>query len=134
MNYLGLQSELLTDPLARGYAGMTDIEAADNLNVADRTVNRSTLSGSEIFEAIDLTEWKGLSADAQARVRTVLELGDSIQVGPTTKARAFLLDAFGAGTTTRTNLVALVQQTVSRADELGLGFVRPGDVQFARTL
>jgi len=36
INYTALTSELTVDPLTRGYAGMTDQQAADSLNAVDR--------------------------------------------------------------------------------------------------
>jgi hypothetical protein len=48
--------------------------------------------------------------------------------------RAALLAVFGAGTTTRTNLGAAVQRTVSRAEELGISAPSQADVTEARGL
>ena len=42
-----LANELTNDPLARGYASMTDAEAAARLNTANRTVNRDKFSGDQ---------------------------------------------------------------------------------------
>lgn len=115
-----LASEIATDPLARGYAGMTDQQVADDLNTAYREIIRSNLSGSTIFNAIVPSEFSGLTADQQQLVRDVFSLGDAVDVGPGTNARTVLLDAFGAGTVTRDNLVAAVTVNVTRAEELNL--------------
>lgn len=119
-----LAAELTNDPLARGYAAMTDAQVAESLAVVDRPVERTTMRASEIFEAIVLSEYNALAAAKKAQVDRVLNLaGDDIPVGVTSKARAFMLDSFGAGSQTRTNLSALMTTTLSRAEELGLGTV-----------
>lgn len=127
-----LKTELTTDPLGRGYSGMTDAQAADSLNVADRAFDRTSLSGSEIYNALVPSEFQSLTAAQKEFVRDVFSLGDAIDVSTGTNARTVLLSAFGAGTTTRINLGALVASTRSRADELGLSRVREGTVADAR--
>lgn len=119
-----LLAELADDPLGRGYAAMSDAQVAESINTPDRTVERATMRAADIFEAVVLSEYNALTAARKAQVDRVLNLaGDDIPIGPTSKARAFLLDAFVAGSVTRTNLAAAAQQTVSRAVELGLGSV-----------
>jgi len=49
-------------------------------------------------------------------------------------AKSLEAELFGPGTDTRTNLAALKTRDVSRGEELGVGSIRTGDVQFARTL
>lgn len=132
--YQTIRDELDNDPLARGYAGMTDQQATDSLNTEDRSVDRETMSASEIFEAIEVAEWQALTADQKNQVEKVIQLGDNIQIGTGTKARAFLADAFGPATTTRATLLSLAQETISRAQELGLGTLVIGDIQNARAL
>lgn len=134
MNWGALREELSSDPLSREYAGMTDSDAADDLNTAYRDVTRGTLSGATIFNAIVPSEFGALTDAQQRFVRDVFSLGDAVDVGPGTNARTVLLDAFGTGTTTRDNLVAAVSVTISRASELGLGSVRGTDVKLARNL
>ena len=48
-----LRDELTTDPLARGYSGMSDKEAADDLNTEYRTTPKATITGDEAFTATD---------------------------------------------------------------------------------
>jgi hypothetical protein len=129
-----LVDELQNDPLTRNYAGMSNAQATASLNTADRVVERTTLSASEMFEAIDPAEYTSLSAADQDRVKLVLSLGDSIQISVGTKARTILEDVFAgvAGTNTRPALGALVNETKTRGEEIGFGKVREGDVQDAR--
>lgn len=115
-----LSIEITDDPLGRGYSTMTDQQVADDLNTAYREIIRSNLSGSTIFNAIVPSEFSALTADQQRFVRDVFSLGDAVDVGPNTNARTVLLNAFGAGTTTRDNLVAAVTFNVTRAEELDL--------------
>lgn len=103
-----LQAELTSGPLGRGYATMTDQQVADDLNSVSREVIESKLSGSTIFNAINPAEFAALTDQEKQFVRDVFSLGDAVDVGPDTNARTVLLDAFGAGTVTRDNLVAAV--------------------------
>ena len=132
--HIDLKDELDTDPLTRGYAGMTDAEVRDSINAADRTVDRETMSGSEIFEAIDVTEWSGRTADQKDDIKFVVSLGDQIQIASGTKARDMLQNALSGATNSIANLGSISTKAVSRAEELGLGFVKIGDVQKARAL
>lgn len=129
-----LVDEIQNDPLTRNYAGMDNAQLTASLNTADRTVERTTLSASEMFEAIDTGEYQALSAADQDRVKLVLGLGDAIQISSGTKARTILEDVFAgaAGTLTRPALGGLVNETKTRGEEIGFGRVREGDVQDAR--
>jgi len=137
-----LKDELINDPEALGYTvsptppgneadALTDLAL---INAVNRTVERPTMTASEIFEAIDVSDYSALADPARLKVEIVLGLGDSIQIAPGTKARSFLLDAFPspAADTTRNALAAAAQKTVSRAEELGFGAVKPGHIQLAR--
>lgn len=127
-----LRDELANDPLGRQYSSMTDAEAAADLNTAYRSRERTAISGSEIFNAIDPTEWGELSDAMKQHVRDVFSLGDAVDISSGSNARTVLLSAFGAETNTRQNLVDAVMESITRADELGLPIVREGDVERAR--
>jgi hypothetical protein len=128
-----LAAELTSDPLDWNYSMGTDQQVADLLNARTqvdhdalgfgttaRSVVRGNLTGSAIFNAIVPSEFTALTADQQRFVRDVFSLGDAVDVGPGTNARTVLLDAFGAGTTTRDNLIEAVTVYLSRAVELSL--------------
>ena len=132
--YEDLWNELNNDPLGRGYSGMTDQQAADDLNTVYRTRLRDTLDSAEIYEALDIAEFQGLSDAQKAYVRDVLGLGPDVQVGPNTKARTLFISLFGAQSQTITNLVASATEDISRATELGFPTVKPGHVTDARLL
>jgi hypothetical protein len=126
---LALRNELLNDPLGRGYSGMTLEQKITSLNTSNRPAPENThVSGADIFNAIVPSEFGSLTAANKDLVRDVFGLGDSINVSTGTNARTVLLNAFAAGTTTRTNLATLVTQTQSRASELGLPGVTATDV------
>ena len=135
-----LKDELVNDPETLGYsAPNAGVEADAIADVAllmavNRSVDRETMSGSEIFEAIDATEWQGRSAEQKDDIRLVIGLGDSIQISAGTKARAILQNALAGSTNSIAELGTISQKTVSRAEELGLGRVTIGDVQNARLL
>jgi len=133
MNYAILKTELTDDPLTRGYAAMSDQQAADSLNTANRSHLSDTLSSALLFENIDRTEFQALTAAMQSRVDRLLGLGEGIKVGPGSQARAELLAVFGGGSATAASLVAALTETVSRAQELGLPQLSAQMINNART-
>jgi len=126
-----LSDEITNDSLVRGYNTMTNAEVATSLNdTIDRPDVKQYLTGSDIFNATDDTEYAALAAaDKESWVR--LCAIDSIDtLSGIAKSRE--AELFGAGTATRTNLLAIRTTTISRAQELGLGSVNEGDVIQAR--
>lgn len=117
--WTALVNELANDPLPRGYGGMSDQQIYDSLLATNRD-NWIPLTGAQVLEAIDLSELNALAANKRANVDTVLALSGEIELGPGTKARAILQDAFGSLSTTATNLAAVANKQVSRAQELKL--------------
>lgn len=127
-----LANELTTDPLTRGYSGMTDQQAADSLNTVNRTRLRTHLSGSEIYEALDVSEFQSKTADQKQYIRDIIGLGGSVAVDANSKARTVLFAIFAAGSNTRANLTTIATVNISRATELGLETVSAGYVGEAR--
>lgn len=111
---------------------MSDAEAAADLNAAYRTRKRTYMSSAEIYEEIVPSEFQALSDAQKAYVRDILGLGEGVDVQPDSQARAVMIQIFGVGSTTLSNLAAALDESVSRAQELGLGTVTAGDVQRAR--
>ena len=126
-----LKAEITDDPLSRGYSGMNDLEVAGSLNTVNRPVTKTYLTGSEIFNATDYTEYGALTSDQQAswdRLCGVDQINISSGIAKGREA-----ELFGPGSVTRAALVALkVSPQVSRGTELGLGTVYEGNVQEAR--
>lgn len=130
MDFVILRNELINDPLGRGYAGMTDQQAADSLNVDNRSRERGVVPSYQIIDATVPAEWAALSAAEKQRYQTLTGAGQvNVRSG---NARAAFMAMFGAGTQTRSNLSALQNEQISRAAELGLEHVYPGHVGIAR--
>lgn len=128
-----LKTELTTDPLARGYSGMTTDQKITSLNAVDRTLPVDIVSGAQIYEAIDQGEFDALVDADKEKVDRITNLGDRIVVADAGRARNTLLAVFtvGAGPLTRTALAALKTRAVSRAEELGIGEVGVGLIENA---
>jgi len=124
-----LKTEIDTDPLARGYSGMSDAAVAVDINTVYRTVNKDTMTGTEVLNAIVKSEFNALTAENKQLVWDLIHLGT---LNPFGLEASLLTDAFGGGSSTITALAALRKTNVSRAEELGLGHVYEGHVQEAR--
>lgn len=137
-DFIKLKAELNTDPLARGYAGMTDDAAADSLNTADRARDRSALSGDELFNAAAAQELAALATGSNAQKQAFemfLSLCARDSIDPFGSANVRLVqEIFGAGSSTVPALAALRVETVSRAEELNIGEVTPPIVAHARSI
>ena len=130
MNYDVLMTELLAGhPVTGGYDVDNEV-AAGQLNAINCTQNVESVSGQEIFEAVNQADFIALSAGHKSLLYAIIGMGTILVNGTNTKAA--LLAMFGAGTPTRANLAALQKQDVSRAVELGLGEVLPGNVEEVR--
>ena len=127
---MSLKDELINDPLVRGYAAMTDEEAAADLNTVYRTRNRTSMTGDELFQQTDSEEWSGLT---EAKQSQWLAFCGRDSIDPFASANVALVqDIFGFGAGTLIALNAARLESISRADELGLGEVKIGHVQEAR--
>jgi hypothetical protein len=135
MDYQTLNTELTTDPLTRGYAGMTDQEAADDLNTVYRTRPRGSMNGDEIFAATDNTEFAGLT-EHKRQLWVSFTSKDIINAYEQTNID-FVDYIFGGGSTTKATLAGLRDEDISRAAELDLGYsgeITASHVNHARTL
>ncbi len=129
MDIAKLKAELTDDPESIGYSGMDNAAAAAALNTKNRTTNKTSLTGNELFTATDATEFAALT-DAKRSLwvgwcNTDRDPFDAANV-------AFFVYIFGEGSDTGTALGAIRLNDVSRASELGLGNVRAGNVAEAR--
>ena len=145
-----LSDELTNDPLARGYAGMTDEEATTDLNTEYRDVNypilidavnyaiRENGKWTQYREASELQTVSG-TYDNQS-MREFMDMFTGFTSLPEIDMQGVYMDgliddmvtegSMGAGVAAA--LKAFGVQTVSRGVELGLGTVRVGEVQDAR--
>ena len=128
MDLAALKNELTIDPAALGYAAMI---AAGNHNALATTlnlvragiaINRTIVPAYEIINATDAAEWTSATAAEKQRYQTIVGAG---QVDlSNANVRAMFQAMFGAGTTTRAALMALLTRTGSRGEQLfGAGTV-----------
>lgn len=131
MNYSDLKAEITDDPLGVGYSSMSDEEIATSLNSKDRSVDRESIAVDELFDALDLTEFSGLTANEEARVDRILSMGGEVR--PQGNVKTELASIFGAGTATRAAILAAIKESISRAAELNFREIAVSDVVFAKT-
>ncbi len=119
-----LKTELDTDPLTRGYSGMTDQAAANDLNTVYRTRNRTSMTGDELFQATIPSEFNSLDTGAGNNPDDQghwLSFCGRDQLDPfATANEQFVIDLFGSSSGTVAALQASRVESISRAVELGL--------------
>jgi hypothetical protein len=129
MDYAVLIQELEADPLARGYASMTNEQIAESLNAETRTRNRERMDPTEIINAIVLSEWTAVPAAKQQTIWNLLHMG---ALNPFGIDATLFVDAFGANSATIRALAERRVTAISRAEELGLPVVAVGHIPEAR--
>ena len=129
MSLAALKAELSAGHPDTGAYSATDSIASTEINTVNRTRNRTSMTGSEVINQIDSTEWNALTDAQKQEVWDVVHLGD---INPFGVEATLLINVFGGGSATITALAAARKDDVSRADELGLGRVREGTVTSAR--
>ena len=132
MDYIVLRDELINDPLTRGYTGMTDAEAATDLNTAYRLRDVLALTASQVLNAADIGEYGGLNNGERVAFWRLLHMGSALN--PWGIEADIMIDIFGVGSNTIQNLQALRRESITRGVELELGHIRIGHVFYARTL
>ena len=129
-----LRDELLNDPLIppRGYSTMSDQEATDDLNslTTGRTRPRTSMTSTEVWQAIEIPELRALADGDRSLIMAVLQFD---QINPFGNEAALFTALFGGGSATIAALQAARQETVSRAVELEIKSpVKVGHVAVAR--
>ena len=135
----------MSDPLSRGYVGMTDEQVAASLNNPDRTVIEQTMvTAKDLMARMDpgaaatILQKLESAAASDAVVKWIMSFitggGEGIDLGhANTRAQIDALVAAGVLTATEgASLKALAQRTVSRAEELGLPEIKPWMVAHVR--
>ena len=126
-----LNSEITGDPLSRGYSGMTDAQIADSLNTANRPQTNTLIPAHKVVSAVVPSEAALILPEERDRIAFIVSAGE-VNISSDNVRSAFQR-AFAAGTTTRANLLALLNApSISRAVELGLGVVLESDIGKAR--
>lgn len=126
-----LKAELLgVHPVTGAYSADAVIAAAE-LNAENRTINKSAMTGSEVYNAVDPAEYTALTAIQQEEVWNILHLGT---INPFGFEATRFTAIFGGGSNTITSLAALRKINVSRAVEISLGgVIKAGHVLEARS-
>ena len=134
MDFQALRTLMETHPQ---WPSVTDADLLVWLNALDGvTRDKTTLSTGEVFGVIlnNRSEWLALSEAERQAVRDIISAyGDGIPVAAGAPARAVLVSIFG-GTTTVSQLAALIPEDVSRAANAGVGFVKTGNITFSRNI
>lgn len=126
MNYQILATELALP----AYAGLSDQAAADAINAKTVAVDVTATTGADILEATTTGDYGALTTEQRNLWRSLIVMQNLHLDRPNT--RAILGSLFGAGTQTRTNLLALQATTASWA-LLNLGqMVGDGHVRSVR--
>jgi hypothetical protein len=112
-----LASELAADPAGIGYPGLSNAAAAAAINAVSGTITIEprVVNAQRVVEALDLGEYDALTAGKRDKLGLLLGR-DEIEL--TAQSKAVFTDIFGAGTTTRTNVNALLSRNGSRGEEL----------------
>ena len=131
MDIAALKAELIAGHPDTGPYDADAVIATGQLNAVNRTRPKTSMTGSEVLNAVDAAEWGDLDAAGKQTVWDVVHLGE---VNPFGVEATLLIAVFGAGSATIVALAAARQQAISRAVEIGLGHVRVGDVERARAL
>ena len=126
---MALKSELQNDPLNRGYSGMTDAQVAEDLNTKYRTGNVTSFSGDFMFTKTDAAEFAGLTD--HKRILWLSFCGRDVDPWNEVNVE-FVKWIFGSTAQTVVNLGAARTQSISRAQELGIGSVTSQDVKDTR--
>lgn len=110
-------TELLTDPIGKGYAGKTAGEITALLNQVNRQVNKTSISGSQAFNLTDEDELIALTDVKRNQWLMIGGIDDLDPFGPVVR---LVLQIFGSGSNTVAALSAFRVKQVSRATEIGL--------------
>lgn len=125
-----LKAELISGHPGTGAYDADPVIAAGQLNAVNRTKNRASMSGDELFAATDSTEFASLTVEKKANWLSFCGRDTINPFGASNVA--FVQWVFGGGSTTVASLAASRTTEAGRAEELGIGFVRPGHVTEAR--
>ena len=111
-----LQSEIVNDPLTKGYSGMTDQLVADSLLDKTPERNRKSMTRQEIYERIESSALAGLTNVELAQINLAL----SDEVDPFGNAVQVFKNVFGDSSPTVSALATARKESISRLTEIGL--------------
>jgi hypothetical protein len=130
MDYVALNAELLAGHPDTGPYNADDQLAADQLNLVNRTRNRTSMTGKEVKDQIDQADWDTRTEGQQQTLLSLFARDDLDPFG--IDAHIFQESMTGAVGTSVADLAAYRVEAVSRAVELGFGVVTAAEVETAR--
>jgi len=131
MDYVALKAVIDSDA---GNAAKSDEDVVTWCNTPSVVRDRATIPSTEIFTEClrESAEWTAMTADDRQEVRDILTVWDNIPTEAGSPARTRLIALLG--TNTKAALAGIIPETVSPAENAGLGTVIIGDVQNARSI
>ena len=132
MDTKALKAELAAGHPGTGAYNADDALAAAELNVVNRSRNRTAMDGAFLLSATDPTEYAALTDVKQSQW---LSLCGVASIDPRNAGiRKIVATIWGGASTTVGNLNTKRVESVSRGVELGFGKVGQGDVEDARNI
>lgn len=128
MDIDALKTELAGSHPATGPYDADSSVAAGQLNAVNCTRDRSSMTGTEVLNAINGDEWATLTDAQRDTIWNILHLGTLNPFG----VEATLMSGIFGASATITALQTARVESVSRATLLGLSFIYPGHVEIAR--
>ena len=134
-----IRAEINNDPSALGYSAIITGIGTENekniaimnlLNIVNIPQNKTSLTGAQLWEATDATEFSALSDAAKTQWLALCGVTSLNPFGP---AQAVVVGIFGSSNTVSTLALLRIQQ-VSRAQELKLQVIKVGHVEMARAV
>lgn len=121
MIYGALRKELQNDPVGVGYSTMTAQEVADAMNEETRTRQDFSFTGAQLINAIDASEWGGLTDVQKSQIKMLIGAGGTLDASAGTTVRSLILGVFGSESNTVSQLQQVAETSLARWEELGLG-------------
>ncbi len=122
-----LITELTDNPST--YEALSDTEVADLGNTVEQTRPRTSITSTEVFNAIVVADFLSLADGERRTVMSIMGFGE---INPFGREADVFISIFGASSGTITALATLRQEAVSLFEKLGIGFVIPRNVADAR--
>lgn len=119
---LAIKTELETDPEGLGLVAPPAIDDVGNANLLNEVrtatqIERQDIPSTEIARGINRVEYAAAALSDRQWIDLQLSAG-LVDARAGSEARAGLLGIFGAGTTTRTNLSALLTRDGTRIEQM----------------
>ena len=124
--------QILKDEIALAlYSAMTDAEIVTELNAVDKQRNKTVMTGSEVWNAVDVSEYESKTDAQRAELMSFCGVDEHDPFGVSAD---FIIAIFGGGSATVSTLATLRVELVSRAIILELPVISLGDIEYVRTI